>query len=432
MGSWGRRSRATRHGTGVRWLATGLVATTMACSSGSGGPPEARGRWDRIERWEQRSSFDFDRVATTSSPDAVAWFTRQPAADGGGLAYWEIRDGEDPLEVPVPLGDQRGRPRSAAPRTEVGNQVLIPVAVGTDAEGWAAVAVTRDRPAGENEGLMAWHGRLAGDEPVGDGQLLPPPVDATGPPASVSVGRSADVIAVAATYDGDPVIWHRTGNRTPAGGPPARWAVEEPELGTGAGSLVSLRLVGDGERLVLAGVEDDGTAHLWISTDGEDWDAVAGDDVPTGAGAVGLLAAVEQGEVLVGWLDDEDSAPWNATSATIQQLDASAAVTDRGTLEAEPDRDIDRVHLTGATLSPDRRLVMVGAAVRADGVSTPMVWAEDGDDWHASSQDNLAGHLDHEFRVVVSAGDDQMLALAAAMSHPDVEAWRWRAGDPAN
>jgi hypothetical protein len=220
----------------------------MACSSGSGEPPEARGRWDRIERWEQRSSFDFDRVATTSSPDAVAWFTRQPATDGSGLAYWEIRDGEDPLEVPVPVGDQRGRSRAAAPRTEVGNQVLIPVAVGTDAEGWAAVAVTRDRPAGENEGLVAWHGRLGGGEPVAPGELLPPPSDATGPPSSVSVGRSSDVIAVAATYDGTPVIWHRSGNRTRAGAPEARWQVDEPDLGTGAGGLVSLRLVGDGAR----------------------------------------------------------------------------------------------------------------------------------------------------------------------------------------
>ena len=33
---------------------------------------------------------------------------------------------------------------------------------------------------------------------------------------------------------------------------------------------------------------------------------------------------------------------------------------------------------------------------------------------------------------VVSAGDDQMVAIAAAMSHPDVEAWRWRPGDPAD
>jgi hypothetical protein len=183
---------------------------------------------------------------------------------------------------------------------------------------------------------------------------------------------------------------------------------------------------------VLAGVAHDGTARLWTSTDGADWEAVAGDDLPAEAGAVGLLTTVQQGEVLVAWLDDEDSAPWNATSATVQQLDDGGDLTDRGTLEAQPDRDIDRVHLTGATVSPDRRLVMVGAAVRADGVSTPMVWAEDGGDWHASEQDNLAGHLDHEFRVVVSAGDDQMLALAAAMSHPDVEAWRWRPGDPAN
>jgi hypothetical protein len=79
----------------------------------------------------------------------------------------------------------------------------------------------------------------------------------------------------------------------------------------------------------------------------------------------------------------------------------------------------------------------VGAAVRSDGVSTPMVWAhDDGDGWEASKQANLEGHLDHEFRVVASAGDarsadERMVAIATAMSHPDVEAWRWRPGDPA-
>lgn len=421
MVSWGRGSCTVARGAGPVLLATVLVTATFACSSGSGEPPEARGRWDRIERWEQRSSFDFDRVATTSSPDAVAWFTRQPESEGGGLAYWEIRDGEDAEAVPVRVAD------ADAPA----DQVLIPVAVATDDEGWAAVAVTRDRPAGENKGLMVWQSRLAGGDPVAAGELLPLPDGATGSPASVSVGRSADTIAVAAMYDGDPVIWYRSGDRTQPGDDPAEWQVNYRELSTGPGSLVSLRMIGDGRRLVLAGVEDDGTAHLWTSTNGRAWDAVAADDLPAEAGAVGLLAALREGHVLVGWLDDEDSAPWNATSATIQQLDPDGDVVERGTLEAEPDEDIDRVHLTGATFSPDDRLVMVGAAVRADGVSTPMVWAEDDGTWHASGQENLAGHLDHEFRVVVSTGDDRMVALAAAMSHPDVEAWRWRPGDPA-
>jgi len=424
MGSWGRGVRFTRRGAGLALLAAGLAAATFACSSGSGDPPEARGRWDRIDRWEQRSSFDFDRVATTSSPDAVAWFTRQPQADGGGLAYWEIRDGEDAVEMPVPLDG------AAAGDAVTDEQVLIPVAVATDDEGWAAVAVTRDRPAGENKGLMVWQSRLAGDDEVAPGEVLPLPDGAAGPPASVSVGRSADTIAVAAMYDGDPVIWHRSGNRTRPGDGD-EWEVSYREIGTGPGDLVSLRMIGDGRRLVLAGVEDDGTAHLWTSTNGRAWDAIAAGDLPARAGAVGLIAALRDGHALVGWLDDEDSAPWNATSATIQQLEPDGDVLDRGTLEAEPDVDIDRVHLTGATLSPDDRLVMVGAAVRADGVSTPMVWAEEDDAWHASSQANLAGHLDHEFRVVVSAGEDRMVALAAALSHPDVEAWRWRPGDPA-
>jgi hypothetical protein len=410
---------------------------SFACSSGSGEPAEVRGRWERIERWEQRSSFDFDRVATTSSPDAVAWFTRQPAADGGALAYWEIRDGDEAREVPVPIGTDttgaRARGRTAAGRAAAGtDQVLIPVAVATDDEGWAAVAVTRDRPAGENKGLMVWQARLADTVPVRPGEMLPPPSGATGPPASVSVGRSADTIAVAAMYDGNPVVWSRTGNATPPGSAGATWKASYRELGTGTGALVSLRVLGDGRRLVLAGVESDGTTHLWTSSDGEDWEAVDAGDLPDKAGAVALLSALHKGRVLVGWLDDEDSAPWNATSATIQQLEPSGRLVDRGTLEADPERDIDRVHLTGATLSPNDRLVMVGSAVRADGVSTPMVWTRDGDTWRSSKQANLAGHLDHEFRVVVAAGDERMVALATAMSHPDVEAWRWRPGDPAD
>jgi hypothetical protein len=209
------------------------------------------------------------------------------------------------------------------------------------------------------------------------------------------------------------------------------WHVNYRDLGTGAGDLVSLRMIGDGRRLVLAGVESDGTAHLWTSSNGRDWEAVAAGDLPAEAGAVGLLSALQKGRVLIGWLDDEDSAPWNASSATLQQLEPDGDLLGEGTLEADPERDIDRVHLTGAALSPDDRLVVVGAAVRADGVSTPMVWAHAGDGWRPSEQANLAGHLDHEFRVVVSVGDERMVALATAMSHPDVEAWRWRPGDPA-
>jgi hypothetical protein len=411
-----------------------VLTSGLACSSGSEDPAELAGHWDRIERWDQRSSFEFDRIATTSNTDAVAWFTRQQSDGVAGLAYWEIRDGDEARRVDVPLGANTAGGVGRLAAGGGGTQVLIPVAVATDEEGWAAVAVTRDRPAGENKGLMVWQARLAGNEPVSTGEDLPAPDGATGPPASVSVGRSSDSVAVACLFDGNPAVWHRDAERSPGAGTSSGpgttgdWLVNYQELGTEDGSLVSLRLAGDGERLVLAGVEADGTAHVWTSTNGRSWDPVDDAGLPDQVGAVGLLTVVDHGRVLIAWLDDEDSAPFNATSATIQLLDAEGGLSDEGSVEADPQGDIDRVRLAGAALGPLDGLVIVGAAVGAEGVSTPMMWAQNGDDWDPTDQPNLDGHLDHEFRVVVSDDDERMVALATATSHPDIEAWRWRPG----
>jgi hypothetical protein len=398
----------------------------VACSSGSSEPAEVSGRWDRIEHWEQRSSFDYDRIATASSPDAVAWFTRQPANQGGGLAYWEIEGGGDPTQVDVPVGAAVTVTDGVGAASVGGRRrsVVIPVALATDSGGWAAVSVTRDVPRGPNTGLMAWQAR-AGASAVRPGRPLVPPRPGLGPPESVSVGRSIDTIAVAALYDGDPVIWTRQADkgRTDDSGDP--WRSGFRELDSARGKLTSLRLTGDGDRLVLAGVSADGTPRLWTSTDGHRWTTVDAARLPSRAGAVGLLTSLDDGALLVGWLDREASAPVNATSATLQQLDRHNRLVGEGTLTADRARHIDRVHLTGAARSPDDRLVVVGAAVGADGVSTPMAWAQDGDRWMPSRQATLAGHLDHEFRVVVRA-DDRLLAIAAGMAHPDVEAWRWR------
>jgi pimeloyl-ACP methyl ester carboxylesterase len=58
-----------------------------------------------------------------------------------------------------------------------------------------------------------------------------------------------------------------------------------------------------------------------------------------------------------------------------------------------------------------------------------MVWAWDEEEWRASDVEALTGHLDHEFRAIVGTSDDRMVAVATALSHPDIETWQWRAED---
>lgn len=406
--------------TGRRWarsagtiavMAGVLVVTGTACASESESSLVLDGTWERMDVWEQRTSFDHDQVATGSSDDAVVWLNRSED-DAERLTYWEIRDGEDPvdLELPTPVGT-----------------ILIPVGVAADSRGWAAVSVTRDQPNGANTGLVAWHGPSGRSDDVQAAQPLTSPAGQAAPPSSVSVGRSAELLVVAALYDGGPVVWSRQG----ADADVDAWqsSADGVDLGLASGtSLRSLRVVGDGERLVLAGVDGAGQAHLWTSADGSTWEAVESDDLPEAAGAVGLLAPLDKGSVAVGWLDDEESAPWNATAATIQRFTGDT-LTDEGTIEAAPDDDIERLHLTSATLSPDERLTVVGGALRPDSDRTPMVWVQEDDSWPATDQDELTGHLDHEFRAIVTTDDDRMVAVATTLSHPDVESWQWRPGD---
>lgn len=408
-GSWAQ-------GAGKGALAVGLAGLLAgtACASESDSSLVVEGSWERTELWEQRESFDFDQVAASNSADTVAWLNRS-AGDPDRLSYWEIRAGAEASDVELPAPD---------------GPVLIPVAVGVDDDGWGAVAVTRDDPHGANTGLLAWHGEagLAATADVEAAQPLTPPGDVAAPPESVSVGRSADLLVVAALYDGGPVLWWRSGGddawRSGVDG-------EDLDLGTRA-DLASLRVVGDGTRLVLAAVAVDGTPHLWTSEDGGDWAPVESDELPETAGAVGLLAPLDQGSVAVGWLSDEDSAPWNATAATIQRLTGDD-LTDEGEIEAVPEDEVERLHLTSATMSPDDRLVVVGGALRPDSDRTPMAWVAGGDSaaegWEPTTQAELTGHLDHEFRAIVSTADDRMVAVTSALSHPDVESWEWRPED---
>jgi WD40 repeat protein len=408
-GSWAHGA-----GRGALAVAIALVLAGNGCASESDSSLVVEGSWERMELWEQRESFDFDQVAAGNSTDTVAWLNRSDD-DADRLSYWEIRDGGDATAVELPGPD---------------GPLLIPVAVAVDADGWGAVAVTRDQAQGANTGLLAWHG-TSGLDTTADieaAQPLTPPGDVAAPPESVSVGRSADVLVVAALYDGEPVLWSREGDDD-------AWLSDVDGIDLGFGpraDLTSLRVVGDGERLVLAAVAGNGTTHLWSSEDGGDWAPVESDDLPESAGAVGLLAPLEPGGVAVGWLSDEESAPWNATSATIQRLTGDD-LADEGEIEALPDDEVQRLHLTSATLSPDDRLVVVGGALRPDSDRTPMAWVAAGDSgadgWEPTTQAELTGHLDHEFRAIVSTDDDRMVAVASALSHPDVESWQWRPED---
>jgi hypothetical protein len=401
----------------VRIAAGAMLLGAMAGVAGAGCASESKtplvldGAWQRIDVWEQRSSFDYDQVATGASPDAVGWLSRD-AGDAARLEYWEIRDGAEATGMPLPT--------PTAP-------VIIPVGVATDDDGWAAAAVTRDRPKGANTGLLAWRGHTR-DQKAAPAQSLAPPTGTSAAPESVSVARSADHLAVAALYDGTPVVWSGLDTATGgwAGGTDAWRSPADPiDLGLDA-SLRSLRIVGDGTHLVLAGVDGQGAAHLWTSDDGATWSSVDAPRLPKKVGAVGLLTPLARGKVAVGWLGDEQSAPFNATSATIQRL-SGTTLADDGALEATPDAGIDRLHLTSATLSPEHKLVVVGGAVRSSGARTPMVWLRDGGEWHPTKQAALNGHLDHEFRAVVTTRDnDAMVAIATALTHPDVEAWQWR------
>lgn len=397
---------------GRRWaaavVACGLVAG--ACASESETPLVLDGDWERTEVWERRNSFDYDQVATNNSPDAVAWMNRS-ADDPSQLAYWEIRDGGDPTERAL---------------TTPTDSVVIPVGVASDGEGWAAVAITRDQPRGANTGLIVWQGRTGRDNEPAAAQPITPPSGLVGAPESVSVGRSADSVVAAALYEGEPVVWARASNDD-VGAWQSREVTSDLGLDDPAG-LESLRIVGDGERLVLAGVGADGKAALWVSDDAASWTAVGGDDLPDSAGAVGLLTAVKRGRVAVGWLGEDETTPWDATEVTVQQLEGDE-LTPTGAVEAASSERAKQIHLTSATLSPDGRLVVVGGVSRTSGDRNPMVWAwhKDDEEWLAADQESLTGHLDHEFRAIVGTTDDRMVAVAAALSHPDVETWEWRA-----
>jgi hypothetical protein len=406
----------------------GTGATIAGCSDGDDddpAPAEVRGDWERGAVWAHGDVyFSFDRVAVGSTPGTVSWVTRRASGATTELAYWELgaETGTDAASTELPV-----RPGGPA--------VLIPVGVATDGEGWVALAATRDTPRGDNTGLLAWQARRTpGQEAaVTPGVRLAPPAGVTGVPQQASVGRSDGTTMVVALYGGEVVLWslpEATANG-PAG-PATSWEARQPDLGLeGDDELVNLHITGDGERFVLAGVDNQARAHVWTSTDGDDWEPLsgdAGDPLPTEVGAVGLLAPLGDGEVALGWLADEDSAPANASSATIQRL-AGDELRDQGVITGAATSDADRIDLGGATLSPAERLVVVGAALQPSGDRTPMVWAREAGDWTASEQPELIARLDYELRTVTATDDDRLVGLVTGITHVDVETWRWQPPD---
>lgn len=404
----GQRRKRGAGAAGLAWLA-GLTCSATLATASCRSPveddrslPEVDGRWERTGTWRHADVTRYDNVAVGAQGGTVAWLSRRARDETGALAYVEIRQGEDPVETEVPTPAEG---------------VVIPVAVATSEAGWAAVAVTRDVAHGENTGLVAWRGSSGRAGEVSPGEVLPR-LGAVVPPESVSIGRSTSTTVVTAVLDGAALTWD-TANDRPG------WEAAQPGLGLDD-DLVSLRVVGSGDRLVLAGVDATGGAHLWTSTNGDSWDALASDRLPDDAGAVGVLAPVDDGQVVVGWLDDGDTAPFSAPAAMIQVVDGDD-VAEEGRIEAGGSGEA-RVDVSGATTSPDGRLVVVGAAIEGNGAASPMVWVRDGDDWTTSGQGDLVGRLDYELRAVTTTRDDTMVGLVTPVGHIDVETWRWEPG----
>jgi hypothetical protein len=398
-------------------LAAALVVGAAACSEGDPQFQELRG-WERAESWPHPDVVAYDRVATTAGPDGVAWLTWASGRDDT-LAYREVVDGGEPTETEL-----------EAPEAPV----VIPLGVANDDEGWVAVAATRERPNGENTGLMAWQPVSSAAPPRG--QLLAPPEPGLPAPVGVNAGRAAGTDVVAGVAGGQAVAWISNDG--------GRWEGTVLELGL-AGDLAAIDLAGHGDELVLAGVDADGGAHLWTSPDGRTWEPGPTDDLPSGSRSVTVLGSLDEDELALAWMAGGDSdgesgggsgggsggaaiAPRAGTTATVQRFDGRS-VADEGTIEARPDAGIPTFSLDGATLSPDDHLVVVGTASPATETGVPMIWLRDGDAWEPSTQRELAGRVDYQFRAITTTSDGQMMGLITPAAHIDLELWRWIRGE---
>jgi hypothetical protein len=413
----------------TRAVAVGLLAVVIGgaavagCSKSDPQFEELRG-WERVETLPHADVIPYDRVATTAGPNGVAWLTWASRRDDV-LAYHEVGEDNEVRETAL-----------AAP----GVPVLIPIGVATDGDGWVAVAATRDRPNGENTGLMAWQpGGSPGAAPASGsagasapspasaaprGQMLAPPQRGLPQPEAVNAGRAGGTSIVAGVAAGEVVAWRSTDDGR-------RWRGSVLDLGLDV-DLTAIDLVGHGSALVLAGVDADGGAHLWTSPDGLTWNPVAADGLPEGVRSVTLLASLDQDQLALAWLaggeGDDSSSARTGSTATVQRFDGRQ-VTDEGTIEARPEAGIPTFSLDGATLSPEGRLVVVGTAAPQARTGVPMIWLRDGDTWEPSPQRELAGRVDYQFRAITTTPNGEMVGLVTPATHIDLEVWRWAAGE---
>lgn len=425
-------SVCTRARRAAAALAALVALTGVACSSDgddddqAAPPPEADGGWARTQVWEHPDVLAYDRVAVGGSPETLAWVTRRPRGETEALAYNELRGDRDvaslDLAEPAPAAPA---PPGASQRAS--SEVLIPVATATGDGLWAALAVSRDSPRGDNTGLVTWHGARDPDGAGANrtatrGVRLALPEGADGVPESAGIATTDDVTVAVALIAGEPVVW-RSATEASASSP-GRWALVDEIDQEIDGDLVGLRVAADRDQVVVAAVDGNGNPRLWRSDDGERWSAVDRERLPDSAGGVGLLTPVASDRIVVGWLADEESAPESASEVQVQSITGDE-VSDEGTVSATDGRhDMARVDLNDVVLSPDDRLVVVGAAVRASNEITPMVWAQQGDDWTASEQTELAGRIDYEMRAAVAV-EDTMVSVVTSRTHIDVECWTW-------
>jgi hypothetical protein len=279
-----------------------------------------------------------------------------------------------------------------------------------------AVAVTRDRPGGGNTGLVAWHGtrEAAGEVPAARQLPLADEV-----PAVVRAARADDTNVVVGAIDGEVTAWHN--------GDDGLWRRSALDLGVEDIAFVDVASLAD--QFVLAGVDEKGDAHVWLSSDGEDWQPVASaGDLPSGVSSVTLPAPLGDDELAVVWMaaDQQDRAdPRSGTLATIQRFDG-ARLADAGVIEARPADGIARFAVTGATMSPEGHLVAVGRATPDSDTTVPMVWLRESDTWQPSPQSELLERAGYQFRAVATDGDEMVGVITPWPTGGDIELWRWQ------
>jgi hypothetical protein len=383
--------------------------------------------WELAQEYPHDATLPYDQVAAAPAPDGLVWVTRAGDASGdtGGSGSGTAgtsttagttsaagaagaAGGEDGLAVYAVSGGQEATEATLGPAGSAA--VTIPVAVAADEATWAAVAVTRDQPNGGNTGLVAW--RSGGGE-ARPAEVLAPVGE--GVPAGVTVGQAGGASVVAGLVGGEVATWV-----SGSGG----WTAGRPQLDVDGGVL-NARVVGVGDRFLLAAVDTAGTPHLWSSPDGLSWTALALPDAPDGLASVGMLSALGDGEAAVGWLAGEvtgDDVPREGTAVTVQAVAADGTVADAGTIEAAPGDGVELVDVNGAVRS-DGWLVVAGATIDDVGTARPAVWASANGDWARSTQDGLVDRDDHDVRALGTSGG-ATYGLVASRTSVDVEVWR--------